>query len=69
MKIKKIGLFLGGIVLMLGLAGCSSTQKGAAIGGGAGAIIGGLATNSVAGAAIGGVGGALVGGAIGHGQR
>ena len=52
-------------ITLIALAGCSSTERGAAVGATAGAIIGGVTTNSVAGAAVGaaagGVAGALVG--------
>lgn len=50
---------------LLALSACSTTEKTAAVGAGAGAIIGGVTTNSVSGAAVGaavgGVTGALVG--------
>ncbi|WDZ77292.1 glycine zipper domain-containing protein [Ensifer adhaerens] len=53
--------------LILPLAACTQTEKGAAIGATGGAIIGGAATNNVrgaaVGAAIGGVAGALIGNA------
>lgn len=52
------------------LAGCTQTEKGAAIGAASGAAIGGIATGRVggalAGAAIGGVAGALIGRASEH---
>lgn len=51
------------VLAALSLAGCSSTERGAAVGAGVGAVVGGLATGTVAGAAIGaGVG--AVGGAV-----
>jgi len=54
------------------LAGCQAMQtdtgKGAAVGGGAGALIGGLVdhANPLAGVLIGAAGGALAGGLVGH---
>lgn len=49
----------------LALAGCSATERGAAIGAGTGAVVGGLASGTVTGAAIGagvgGISGALIG--------
>ena len=53
------------------VAGCSTwnkldkTEKGAVIGGGAGATIGGASAGGV-GAVVGGAAGALAGGVIGH---
>ena len=44
-------------------AGMTATEKGTAIGAGAGALVGGAATG---GSALGVVGGAAVGGVIGH---
>lgn len=65
-------LFVIGL-LAVGLAACNPNDRtdrtigGAAIGAGAGALVGGLATGraggALAGAAIGGVGGAIVGNA------
>jgi uncharacterized protein YcfJ len=57
-------------IMAVSLCGCTGTEKGAAIGGGSGAIIGGvvgnqLGHNTAAGIAIGAVGGALLGGLIG----
>ncbi|MCO5733621.1 YMGG-like glycine zipper-containing protein [Rhizobium sp. SSA_523] len=53
------------MIVGLTMAGCSQTERGAAIGAGSGAVIGGLATGNVrgaaVGAAVGGVGGALIG--------
>lgn len=48
------------------VAGCTATERGAAIGGAGGAAIGGIASNSVTGAAIGGVVGAAAGALIGR---
>jgi hypothetical protein len=53
-------------VTALALAGCTRTQKGAAIGGASGAAVGGAATGSWGGAAVGGAVGAAAGGLIGH---
>ncbi|MCM2396282.1 glycine zipper domain-containing protein [Rhizobium sp. S95] len=55
------------VLVLLGLtvAGCTQTEKGAAIGAASGAIIGGAVTGNVrgaaVGAAIGGVSGAIIG--------
>ncbi|HTO29761.1 glycine zipper domain-containing protein [Pararhizobium sp.] len=55
------------IALIMPLAACTATEKGAGIGAASGAIIGGAATGNVrgaaVGAAIGGVAGALIGNA------
>ena len=52
-------------LVLLTSAGCTTTERGAAVGAGTGAIIGGVATGTVkgaaVGAAIGGVAGALIG--------
>ncbi|OBZ92709.1 membrane protein [Pararhizobium polonicum] len=59
-------------LLILPLAACSQTEKGAGIGAASGAIIGGVATGNVrgaaVGAAVGGVAGALIGNASEPGQ-
>ncbi len=53
------------MIVALSAAGCTQTERGAAIGAGTGAVIGGLATGNVrgaaVGAAIGGVSGAVIG--------
>jgi uncharacterized protein YcfJ len=58
------------LALMLAAAGCTTTQKGAAIGtaigAGAGAIIGHQSGHRTEGAVIGGAAGALGGAAVGH---
>lgn len=55
---------------LLSLAACTSTQTGAAVGAGAGAIVGAATTNSLlgtaVGAGIGGVAGAAVGNVLGR---
>jgi surface antigen len=52
-------------LMLLSVAGCTTTETGAAVGAGTGAIIGGATTGStqgaLAGAAIGGITGALIG--------
>lgn len=59
---------IAALVISAGLAGCSTwdnlsrADKGAAIGAGAGAVVG----NAVGGGALGTVGGAVVGGAAGR---
>jgi uncharacterized protein YcfJ len=58
--------------LILPLAACTQTEKGAGIGAASGAIIGGAATGNVrgaaVGAAVGGVAGALIGNATEPGR-
>lgn len=58
------------VLAAIGLAGCSSTERGAAGGALVGGVVGGVATGSVAGAAIGAgvgaVGGALLGSVAGN---
>lgn len=48
------------------LAGCTATERGAAIGAAGGAAVGAAATGDVAGAAVGGVVGAAAGALIGR---
>jgi len=60
---RNILFALGAMALV---AGCTATERGAAIGGASGAVIGGVASNSVAGAAVGGVVGAAAGALIGQ---
>lgn len=71
MQYTKMLAVLGICTLGFALSGCSSTQKGAAIGAGGGAIVGGLIGGNVQsaaiGAAAGGLGGALIGDA--HGRK
>ena len=52
--------------LILPLAACTQTEKGAAIGATGGAIIGGAATGNVRGAAVGAAIGGVAGALIGH---
>jgi hypothetical protein len=63
--IRTIALLVA-CVAALAFAGCTRTQKGAAIGGATGAAVGGAATRSWGGAAVGGAVGAAAGGVIGH---
>ncbi|THF50274.1 YMGG-like glycine zipper-containing protein [Allorhizobium terrae] len=51
------------------IASCTATERGASIGAGSGAIIGGIATNSWGGAAVGAVGGGVIGALIGKSQE
>lgn len=51
------------------LAGCTTAERDATVGGVAGAAIGGLATDSVAGAVVGGAVGAAAGVLIGQASR
>lgn len=57
------------LAAVLAIAGCSTAEKDAALGGTAGAIIGGLATDSVGGAVVGGAAGALGGYLLGRATR
>jgi surface antigen len=51
--------------LMITVAGCTTTERGAAVGAGTGAVIGAVATGNVKGAAVGGAIGAVAGALIG----
>lgn len=65
------GIFIGVLLTTVG-TGCSTwrkldnTEKGAVIGVGSGAVVGGAASGSPLGAAIGGAGGGVAGGLIGN---
>lgn len=59
---KTIVLLLTG----LSVAGCTQTEKGAAIGAASGAVIGGAVTGNVRGAAVGAAVGGVSGAVIGH---
>ena len=48
------------------LAGCTSTERGAVVGGATGAAIGGIASGDVGGAVVGGAVGAVAGALIGR---
>ncbi len=50
----------------LAIAGCTPTEKGAAIGAGTGAAVGAIATGNIEGAAVGGLIGAAAGAVIGR---
>lgn len=63
---KKFLFAFTGLVM---LAGCTTAEKDAALGGTAGAVIGGLASNSVGGVIVGGAAGALAGVLIGRATR
>lgn len=54
-------VLVGAVCCALGIAGCTTTEKGAAVGGIVGAAAGGLATSSVGGAIVGAGVGALAG--------
>jgi len=62
---KQIAAMIFVVAGALALAGCTATERGAAIGAGTGAVIGGATTGTVQGAAvgagIGGVSGAVIG--------
>jgi hypothetical protein len=66
MTMKKLAITVG---IVATLVSCTPTERGTAIGAGAGAIIGGAATNSWGGAAVGAAAGGLVGNLIGRSQR
>ncbi len=51
--------------MLLAAAGCTTTERGAAVGAGTGAVIGAVATGNVKGAAVGGAIGAVAGALIG----
>jgi hypothetical protein len=57
------------LVAMTALAGCTTAEKDALVGGAAGAAIGGLASGDAAGAVVGGVVGAAGGVLIGQATR
>lgn len=69
MKKTKIMSAIGVITLALALSACSNTQKGALIGAGAGAAVGGLASGSATGALIGAGVGAAGGALVGHASQ
>lgn len=67
---KKIRFATLAAVLALGVAGCTSTQQGAVIGGVGGALVGqavgGNTASTLIGAAVGTAAGALIGDAVGR---
>jgi hypothetical protein len=63
---KKLALVM---VAVAALAGCTTAERDATLGGAAGAAIGGLATGRVGGAVVGGVVGAASGVLIGQATR
>lgn len=56
-------IILSASVLLL--AGCTATERGAAVGGATGAVVGGAVSGDVEGAAVGGAVGAVAGALIG----
>ena len=62
---KKLSVLALSLSLLAGVAGCTSTEKGAVIGGASGALIGqaigGDTGSTLVGAAVGTVAGALIG--------
>ncbi len=54
-------VMVGALCCALGVAGCTTTEKGAALGGAVGAAAGGVATGTVGGALVGAGIGALAG--------
>jgi uncharacterized protein YcfJ len=54
------------VMLVVTLASCSKTEKGAAIGAASGAVIGGLVTNDWRGAAVGAAAGGATGAVVGN---
>jgi YMGG-like Gly-zipper len=67
---KKLTFATFAAVMALGVAGCTSTQQGAVIGGGVGAVagqlIGGDTASTLIGAGAGALAGALIGDAVGR---
>jgi outer membrane lipoprotein SlyB len=67
---KKLTFATLAAVMALGVAGCTSTQQGAVIGGGVGALagqaIGGNTASTLIGAGAGALAGALIGDAVGR---
>jgi YMGG-like Gly-zipper len=67
---KKLTFATLAAVMALGAAGCTSTQQGAVIGGGVGAVagqlIGGNTASTLIGAGTGALAGALIGDAVGR---
>jgi YMGG-like Gly-zipper len=67
---KKLTFATFAAVLALGVAGCTSTQQGAVIGGVGGALVGqavgGNTASTLIGAAVGTAAGALIGDAVGR---
>ncbi|MCV0394095.1 MAG: hypothetical protein K5872_22725 [Rhizobiaceae bacterium] len=57
------------VAAVAALAGCTTTEQDAALGGVAGAAIGGLATGSAEGAVLGGVAGAATGALVSRASR
>ncbi|MBX3584811.1 MAG: hypothetical protein KF810_23290 [Rhizobiaceae bacterium] len=57
------------VAALMALAGCTTAENDAAVGGTAGAIIGGLATGDAGGAIVGGVVGAASGVLLGKATR
>ncbi len=62
-------VLVGAVCCALGVAGCTTAEKGAAVGGVVGAAAGGLATNSIGGAIVGAGVGALAGAVLVESQR
>ena len=60
---KKLSILLFAALM---IAGCTPTEKGAAIGAGTGAAVGAIATGDITGAAVGGLVGAAAGAVIGR---
>ena len=63
---QKILIIVATMLSMLSLAACTSTQTGAAVGAGAGAIVGAATTGNVVGTAVGAGIGGVVGAAAGN---
>lgn len=62
-------ILVGTVCCALGVAGCTTTERGAALGGAVGAAAGGLATSSVGGAVVGAGIGALAGAVLVQSDR
>jgi len=69
MNIKKLGVPVVSIFLLIGVSGCSDTGIGAGVGAGGGALVGSAVGHPWIGALVGGAGGAVAGHEIGKSQN
>lgn len=69
MNIKKLGVPVVLIFLLIGVSGCSDTGIGAGVGAGGGALVGSAVGHPWIGALVGGAGGAVAGHEIGKSQN
>lgn len=63
--LRQLSVFIGMIILLFAMAGCSDTGIGAGVGAGGGALVGHEVGHPIIGALVGGAGGAVVGHEIG----